>query len=67
MITGALPRKNLQFDGLLPGHANTILRAVKVNDFKMICLRNPWMHCKWKTKTMVASGWSGRILSGTMP
>lgn len=48
MITGALPRKNLQFDGLLPGHANTILRAVKVNDFKMICLRNPWGHCEWK-------------------
>ena len=31
------------------------------------CILKWLMHCKWKTKTMVASGWSGRILSGTMP
>lgn len=46
--TGPFQRTNLSFDGLLFPHAYTVLHAVKVQGFKMVCIRNPWGMHEWK-------------------
>lgn len=48
MSSGPMTRKNLSFDGLVFPHAYTLLHAVDVNGFKMVCMRNPWGHNEWK-------------------
>ena len=35
-------------NGLLDNHCYSFLKAVRVGDFRMVCLRNPWGNWEWK-------------------
>jgi hypothetical protein len=33
--------------GIVQGHAYSVIKLCKVNQYKLICLRNPWGHGEW--------------------
>ena len=35
-------------DGIVPGHAYSVLKVCETGGFKLLCLRNPWGSFEWK-------------------
>ena len=52
LITCSVPKKRNEReeveDGLRANHCYSFLKAVRVGDFRMVCLRNPWGMWEWK-------------------
>jgi hypothetical protein len=37
-----------QLDGLVQGHAYSLIAVKEVEGFQLVCLRNPWGSFEWK-------------------
>lgn len=41
-------KEEMEADGLITGHAYSVMEAVEVCGEKLVCLRNPWGKFEWK-------------------
>ncbi|XP_031826247.1 calpain-7 [Nomia melanderi] len=48
VATGKLSDLDAERTGLVPSHAYAVLDVRKVNDERLLLLKNPWSHLRWK-------------------